>query len=174
MIFKGTHEYLEWLKLCGCDLDPHNEYNLLFRDLYSTVFEYRIDYDDNRIYEALSIRDEYDGDSGLHPDDVNMLELIRSLAMRCAEMSFDSTELLTITEWFWKMLSYVGLTKFVDSEYLDNGGSEAVRTILYRIINRTYKRNGQGGLLPLKNPKCDQRRVDLWDQMNEYVSENCY
>ena len=32
--------------------------------------------------------------------------------------------------------------------------------------------NGTGGLFPLKRPRVNQRRVEVWYQMSEYLMEN--
>ena len=40
------------------------------------------------------------------------------------------------------------------------------------MLAREYSDNGHGGLFPLKNPKKDQRKVEIWYQMTEYINEN--
>lgn len=174
MLLSGTVDYVEWLKHHNCNLDRHNQYNLLFRDLSSTIFESLIDFDDNRVYETLAFRDEYDGDPGMFPEYVSMLEIIRCMAIKCEELTFDASNNESRTEWFWQLLSNVGLDKFSDDVYHDHGGGDAVKTILNKIIQRKYKSNGEGGLYPMKRTVLNQRNVDLWYQMNEYVIENYY
>jgi hypothetical protein len=39
------------------------------------------------------------------------------------------------------------------------------------VIHRYYQPNGHGGFFPLENPQDDQRHVELWYQLNEYVME---
>jgi len=46
-----------------------------------------------------------------------------------------------------------------------------VDDILDRVIHRKYKANGEGGFFPLKETNNDQRDVELWYQMSEYVLE---
>jgi hypothetical protein len=66
-----------------------------------------------------------------------------------------------------------GLDAFDDGNFDTMDDSEVMK-ILDRIIERTYQRNGVGGLFPLKRDKKDQRKVELWYQMNAYLIENYY
>jgi hypothetical protein len=47
-----------------------------------------------------------------------------------------------------------------------------VNQILTNLVERTYQKNGKGGLFPLKQPAKDQRRVEIWYQMAAYLNEN--
>jgi hypothetical protein len=174
MLLSTNLDYIEWLKTTRCDLDPHNQYCLLFRDLSALNFVSIVDFDHNRIYEALYYREAYTGDTALPHDTVSMLEIIRTMAIKCEEVSFDAEHTNTVTEWFWQLLGNVGLDKFVDLDYHDLGGGEVVRNILCKIILRSYDHAGVGGLFPLRYPTENQRFIDLFYQMRAYVEENYY
>jgi hypothetical protein len=48
--------------------------------------------------------------------------------------------------------------------------SDLVMFTCQRVINRTYGPDGSGGLFPLHKPHIlDQRRVELWYQMQYYL-----
>jgi hypothetical protein len=46
-----------------------------------------------------------------------------------------------------------------------------VNTILHDLIWRDYHPDGRGGFFPLQNPDVDQTKVEIWHQLNAYVSE---
>jgi hypothetical protein len=77
-------------------------------------------------------------------------------------------------EWFWKILENAGLDLYDDGAFYGHHGNTEVNEILNKIINREYRRDGKGGLFPLKRTNKDQRKVELWYQMNEYLVENYY
>jgi len=39
------------------------------------------------------------------------------------------------------------------------------------LIWRDYHADGRGGFFPLTNPDTDQTKVEIWYQMNAYVTE---
>jgi protein involved in sex pheromone biosynthesis len=115
---------------------------------------------------------EYDLDD--FPEEVSMLELVIGLAYRCHDIMEDSVDDMKMSDWFWKILSNIGLDKFTDDAFYGLKGQDLVKKILDIVIDRKYERSGKGGLFPLKRSKKDQRKVELWYQMNEYLVENYY
>ena len=59
----------------------------------------------------------------------------------------------------------------MNNEYFFNAQHFVDETI-ERMMYRTYDYDGRGGLFPLRQPKKDQRKEQLWDQMNDYILEN--
>ena len=72
--------------------------------------------------------------------------------------------------WFWHLIETLDLEQFNDRKY-DDHAQEEIAEILDRVIWRTYAPNGDGGLFPLRNPTKDQRKVELWYQLNAYLLE---
>ena len=151
------------------------------KDLHRKKFRWFIPNDDNRAFEGKNLRDLFCHEEGFEYDDemfdeeeVSMLELILALAFRCDSIMVDRADNVTIGEWFWRLLGNVGLDNFTDDQYYELGGRKKVDEILEKIIERTYDRNGKGGLFPLKRAKKDQRKVELWYQMSNYLVENYY
>ena len=68
-------------------------------------------------------------------------------------------------QWFWNMIVNLGLGSMSDSrfdaEYTDN--------VIFRFMDRKYKRNGEGGLFTVERCKSDMRSVEIWYQMNWYL-----
>ena len=71
--------------------------------------------------------------------------------------------------WFWFMIDGLGLMDLTDD---DQYIYEDVMNVLDRVMWRTYEPDGTGGLFPLRNPKEDQRDVEVWYQLNAYLIEN--
>ena len=40
------------------------------------------------------------------------------------------------------------------------------------VMDRLYDMHGNGGLFPLRKPSKDQRKVELWYQMSEYLLQD--
>ena len=81
---------------------------------------------------------------------------------------------VTVREWFWRLMENIGVEKYTDEVFYDEFAPVIIEQILNRIIDRTYLRTGKGGFFPMKKSKKDQRKVELWYQMNEYLVENYY
>jgi hypothetical protein len=165
---------------------PSKSYRLLIKDLHRKKFVWSIPNDDNRAFEAKNLREvfcesenipflsEILNDNNIFDEEASMLELIMSLAIRCESMLVDRSDNVSVNVWFWRMLSNVGLDEFTSDKYHNSNAREIVDQILDKIIYRTYDRSGKGGLFPLKRPKKDQRKVELWYQMCSYLVENYY
>jgi hypothetical protein len=172
--------YYSWL----CDLINVNQrdksYWLLANALHQKDFEWTVPNDDNRACEGKNLREEFCDDEGIEyiydafHDQCSMLEMIIALAYRCEEIMVDQMEHMEMVDWFWRILENVQLDELTDDAFYALHGPIMVDEISERIINRTYHRNGEGGLFPLKHPKKDQRKVELWYQMNAYLMENYY
>jgi hypothetical protein len=172
--------YFSWL----CDLievnQPEKSYWLLANALHNREFFWSVPNDDNRAFEGKNLRECFCEEN--HIDDIfyyfdggcTMLELIIALAYRCDNIMVDQSCGMDMKDWFWKMMENIGLDRFNDDDYYHCGGQIILDEILNKIINRTYHRSGRGGLFPLKSPKKDQRKVELWYQMSAYLVENYY
>jgi hypothetical protein len=126
--------------------------------------------DDNRAEDGKDLRYEFIREKKLDVEDRDwleqgccMLELFLGLSRRLAfETSAEPVE------WFWELMENLDLSKYNDQAYIPE---KEVDDILDRVIWRTYRRNGHGGLFPLQRTKNNQREVELWYQLSEYVLE---
>ena len=68
-------------------------------------------------------------------------------------------------------LYLAGLRRFAAEGWHSARVRDIVADAMAAIIWRTYDSNGYGGLFPLRNPREDQRKVELWYQLNAYLLE---
>ena len=70
------------------------------------------------------------------------------------------------------MLENLGLDGLSDDNWVYPDSDFRVKDIIIRMLDRTYTRNGFGGLFPLTDGRCeDQRKIEIWKQMNTYFIE---
>lgn len=176
-----TDAYFEWLySLVGlvARRNKSKTHWELCRELYSTPFMWFVPNDDNRSFDGQALREEFlDSTNKSFPDieiaywidlECSMFEMLIGLSRRA---SFNATG--EPYDWFWTMIDNLGLYGFTDDIF---GQSEKIitKTTLSRVNNRTYNKNGKGGIFPLRRPTQDQRNVELWYQMTSYLIESNY
>lgn len=146
---------------------PYNRYSRLLDYLYSREFYWSVDNDGNRADDALTLR----GSLGYHDfsKPANVLEMMISLADRCEHdvVGADGMEDQT-SEWFWSMIENLGLSEQTDDHY----DERLVKRRIDMMLDRQYDSHGRYGLFYVKYPPADMRDVELWYQMNWYLSEN--
>ena len=164
--------YFNWLyhKVASVEIrTPSLDYFTLIRDLHSTEFIWLISGDDNRAEDGIDIRKEFLIASFLPKNTswshiaCSVLEMLIGLSRRAEHVSDFSSR-----EWFWIFLENLGLSDLNDTK---SNITDEVNQVLDIFIWRTYDYNGHGGLFPLNNPSKDQRKVELWYQFSEYISE---
>ena len=67
--------------------------------------------------------------------------------------------------WFWLMIDNLGLGNMVNSQF----DSTKVDNIIDNFLNRTYEKNGKGGLFTIRNCDTDLRKVEIWYQLCWYL-----
>jgi len=156
--------YFDWLLKTILPAPNGKYYNKLMQTLYSTEFVPIIPMDDNRACDGLSLREHF-SEGYTNSRNCTVLEMLIALAGRFEGNSgFDQDDAYNN---FWTMIQHLGLDRYSDNRYSDY----EVRRILYIFTNRTYDFNGRGGLFPLKKPKKDQRKSEIWEQMQAWEIE---
>jgi hypothetical protein len=165
--------YLEWLYRQVGDptiTNPNRTYWRILKQLYCKEFVWIVPNDDNRIADGRDLRYEFVDDINLRNVDVgwynlgcSMLELFVGLSRR---LSFECDG--EPRDWFWHMMDNVKLRRCNDNKSWEE---TVVNDILDQIIWRHYKRDGCGGIFPLKNAREDQTKVELWYQLSAYIIE---
>lgn len=169
--------YFRWLYRQVAPLrqkNPARTYWLLLRQLHDTEFTWFVPNDDNRVSDGAYLRYEFlleinspstrtEDHPSLARPGCSMLEMLVALAGR---LSFNGGG--DAAEWFWHILANLGLRQYNDA---NPGDPEEIDRVLARVIERTYEPNGNGGLFPLRETNVDQRRVEIWYQMNDYLIE---
>jgi hypothetical protein len=168
--------YLVWLYSQFGNPTARNlkgRYLNLARKLYTTEFVWFVPNDDSRLEDGKALRVEFLQDAEIpevDPDWMDLgcsfLELMVGLSRRLGFQT-DSHP----SRWFWKLLENIGLNQYDDANPFSD---EDVEEVTECVIWRTYRRDGHGGFFPLKKPKQDQRKIELWYQLSAYIIENDY
>ena len=157
--------YLRRLKSLILPAPNHKHYHILINTLLSHAFTPIIERDENRAIDGIYLRSELGFEDPTDKRPCSLLEMLIALAGRFdGNSGFDPDE---VWENFWSMMENIGLDQYDDIHY----AKDEVWSILYIFDNRTYAFNGKGGLFPLKRPTHDQRNVEIWDQMQEWLIE---
>lgn len=156
--------------------DPHRSFLHLLRTLHSTEFSWHIRRDDNRAADGKELRVEFYNARHDDHDDLwdslgcSMLEMLIALSRR---LSFNGGG--APSDRFWELIENLDLLDCNDYnlEHRNKGVLYFVRIdeTMDRLIDRTYNRDGSGGLFPLSHARRNQTRVEIWEQMNNYLNE---
>ena len=143
--------------------------------------------DEHRESDGRDLRRLYSEESGIVPDDdslesvecwpASVLEVIVSLAMAAEDASVNPpySPGEGTRWWFWHMMCNLGIV------YSDQVGAVQACTegigpdpaltakVVDKWLERRYSRSGKGGLFPVPETKKDQRKVELWYQLSEYL-----
>jgi hypothetical protein len=158
--------YFEWLAVQVVNIrlrdSRRTNWNVL-RQLHGTEFLWYIRNDDNRVADGKELRSEFLQGS---PDvweslGCSFLEMLIALSRRLAFQ----TEGVSAAEWFWHLMDNVGL-RISDWDYEERRMHGYVDQVLQALNNRTYDKDGRGGLFPLRVPVGDQTKIEIWYQMN--------
>lgn len=163
--------YFNWLYTQVASVEfptPSNTFLTLFRDLHAVEFVWLVSGDDNRAEDGLEVRKDFLRQARLDQDPpwlsigCSFLEMLIAFSRRAAfDVDFRSPR-----EWFWQFLDNLELADLCDAR---SGVSRKVSTTLDRVIFRTYRNDGRGGLFPLERPNHDQRKVEIWYQFCEWL-----
>lgn len=169
--------YLEWLygQVAVVEFDEQDlTYWKLLRILFTTEFFWSVDHDKNRSSDGIALRYRFLEESGISDVDpiwmsegCSVLEMMVALAKR---MEFES-ESGGLHYWFWVLVENIGLSGFSDHRRFTKRQRERIDRILEDVIDRNYEKSGHGGFFPLKHPRYDQRKRELWYQMSDYILE---
>lgn len=168
--------YLEWLYSQVADpriKDPNRTYWWMLRQFLNKEFVWIIPNDDNRIADGKELRYEFINAEQIQDVELawihmgcSMLELLIGLSRRLAFEAEGEPR-----DWFWHLVTNINLDHVTDFKYLELALEDKVDEVLNRVIWRQYSSDGHGGLFPLRDPKHDQTRTELWYQLSEYVIE---
>lgn len=165
--------YLEWLK-SQVEYFDGPSHNLLLDRLHSIQYIPVIDKDWNRYYDGIALRNEVFSematDASVIDTPCSFLEFLVALARRMNYIYADIHEDCT-ADLFWMIIRNAFVSDMNDDIYQQVGGDERVDEVVNRITNRIFDGDGHGGLFPLKRPPTNQRNVEVWYQMNQYLVE---
>jgi len=156
-----------------------NEYSILLDELHGIEYYSLIPNDDDRGEDGKHLRQLFldevgpHGSSSLPKSDCTVLEMLIGLSYRLEFETAQSRWEKKPSEWFWILVDNLGLSSW-DNEGFDEHREDWEVPVeqVGGMLSREYESNGIGGLFPLKDPKKDQRRVEIWYQMSAYIMEN--
>lgn len=169
-----TNEYFEWLYDLACKgrYSRQISYRKLLMHLHSTEFRYLISRDENRAEDGVELRHMFVYENG-YRDDVELyidgpcsvLEMIVALSLKC-EGIMDNAQIGDRTrQWFWGMVTNMGLGSMTDDNYNDI----YVEDVVERFLDREYDSDGRGGLFTVRDCDDDLRDVEIWHQLCWYL-----
>lgn len=169
------NDYFEWLSdlVCKKRFGKQISYRKLLMYLHGIEFRYSIPRDENRAEDGISLRYRYT----LHRDfggvvpkcldgPCSVLEMMVALSMKCEETMDDPSIGDRTGQWFWGMVTNLGLGAMMDDRF----DRRYVEDVVNRFLDRDYEPNGKGGLFTIRNCDADLRNVQIWYQMNWYLT----
>lgn len=158
-------EYYIWLR----DITGNRRhYKKLIKQLDEINFFWIFALDENRAAGGINLRRKFAYETSTNVEDVRVgpctvLEMLIGVTIHMEDQLGGSLE-----EWFWVLINNLHLDKFDDYEYDERG----VIYIIDTWMNRTFMKDGEGSLFPLKDYPGDCRNIDIWSQMNAWINEN--
>ena len=163
--------YFNWLYSRVAEFNartPSLTFDTLFKTLHNTEFVWLVTGDDNRAEDGKELRREFlvmgripdDPDWRLHFP-CSVFEMLIAFSRR-AERNTGSPAI----EWFWEFINNLNLANVNDASGVE---PDEIQDTLMLFLWRNYLPNGDGGLFPLKNPKCDQKKQEIWQQFCDYL-----
>lgn len=160
--------YFKWL--CAKVMPQHSDnYNGLLTVLHRTEFVWVVPGDDNRAADGIELRLDFLRETNFFRERAwfetpcSVLEMLIALSYRTA---FQTQT--TVQDWFWLFIQNLGLE---ECRRITDGDIPAIQSILDRFIWRNYSYNGDGGLFPMRSPRRDQRKVEIWYQFGDFVED---
>lgn len=174
-----NRQYFEFLAKL---VDKEPGYDILLETLYDMCFCSFVPNDDNRRIDGEYLRDKYmeeglqQGSSSLpRTTDIgtcNMLEMLIGLSYRLEYELLGGIYEQPMQNWFWVLINNLRISYAnVDLERW-SAGILTIQDRVTTLLARTYLCDGNGGLFPLKVSHKDQRRVEIWYQMSQWIIEN--
>ncbi len=167
LIWRG---HLESLKII--------EYSELFECLHSIPFIYRINRDENREEDGRNLRDGYNIPdcynrglkSAFLSRGASVFEVLLSLAIRVDDEYIGSPNDPHPEDFFMEMIRNMRLDRCIGKGYNNN----LIRQTVLKWMDRDFSVDGFGSPFPVKHDHRDQRKLEIWDQMNSYIYENYF
>lgn len=155
--------------------NPDGGYERLLAYLDSVKFRYVNPLDANRESDGIKLRNHYAYFHGMRYDDVHnslgtdgcsILELMVSLACKCEDIMSDATKGNRTAQWFWEMVSSLGLSGYVNSHF----DEDYISMVIAKFMANDYRPDGFGGLFYIPGFSGDMRMADIWTQMHFYLN----
>lgn len=147
---------------------------MLIKLLYTPFDIIKMKRDEDRIKDGLYLRECYISEFKTEKEeafenDCSVLEVLVALAIRMENDILSSAKYGPRAHvWFWMMIQ----TMHLDDVKNEDFDEEKVVKIVVKMMERKYEKDGNGGLFFIPECQKDMRKIDIWHQMNDWVSEN--
>lgn len=168
------NQYLYWLTGLVCDEHHQRYYQNLLEYLHNIEFTWTINNDENRAIDGVNLRERFAEEHNLNIYICNrylggpctVLEMLVALSCRCEGSIMDDNDFGNRTaKWFWIMIRSLGLSSMDDGRF----DEDYVQFVIDRLLTRSYKRDGDGGLFHIRGTRRDLRKAEIWYQMCWYL-----
>ena len=172
-------EYFKWLCSLVADSRPKGRvsYKRLLNYLHHIEFVYTIPMDSNRYADGVNLRYRFGYEHGIDSPVVascldiypcSILEMMVALAFRCEEhIMYNPNYGMRAGRWFWMMIKNLGLIDMTDGHF----DEEHINSVIWRFLDRQYSYDGEGGLIRIPDCPYDMRSMEIWYQMQRYLSQ---
>ena len=164
-------EYKNWVMGIVMDKEHQFYYELLDK-LFHTEFTWFVKGDENRAADGVHLRtifcdlNKLEGD--IFDEPCNVLEMMVALSVRCSEDILWDGENNWTPYLFWTMIDNLGLLDMVDGVFDEAYVNERIGIFL----SRNYGENGDGSLFILSHFPKNFKRLEIWYQCQNWISEN--
>ena len=167
-------DYFEWMYdlVCRDQFAKTISYRKLLTYLHDTEFIYFIPYDENRASEGESLRYRFCLQENCEELEwclfgpCSVLEMMIALSIRCEEIMDDIGTGDRTSQWFWSMITNMGLGGQHDAGF----DERLVEDVVERFLNREYEFDGRGGLFRVRGWHRDMRDAEIWHQLMAYIN----
>lgn len=171
--------YFEWLcdlVVPDCPQIKRKRYYKLLRFLFEKEFYWSIPMDENRYFDALSLREDFlDYFVDIRPVLIeeseeelgrtcSVLEMLIALARRAVYDVIGDDSAGTEGDWFWRMIWNLRLYSLDDTNF----DKEMAEKIVDIFLSRKYERNGNGNIFQIDDGR-DMRNIEIWCQLCWYA-----
>lgn len=165
-------EYFSWLS-SKVDSERESNYVFLFKAMHRKSCYSIVPMDENRFEDGKFLRKRFIDEKKLEASEdfigpCSFLEFLVALSMKIQEIDDFEHD---VDYYFWILLRNIGLDQMDNPTFINQSVIDIFESSVNRVLDRTYKRNGVGGLFPLKGRCKDQRKIEIWIQMNQYILE---
>lgn len=166
---KVEREYFEWMYriVTRNRFSKGHGFRMLLTCLNSIDYYWTISDDSNRAAdgeEGLRWKFAYVTHTSIEhelDEPCSVLEMILAMAYRCEEIMDDAGIGDRTVQWFWTMISNLGLNGMTDSRF----DERYVREVVDRFLRREFEPDGHGSLFVVRDSPADMRDVPMWTSM---------
>lgn len=167
MVIRTPSEYVGWLRGLVDGLDP--SLNDMFDAAWEVFYIPVIPNDDNRAADGIVLRHRYQVETSVYlylDDHCRILEFLIALSKRIDELTYDPENPNGHVRIFWCLIDNLKkpMTSYSYDDFVE---------VFSNITTRNYRKDGSGlgGLFPLRNPSKDQRNIEIWYQVMDWLRE---